>query len=481
MKRRIRGWRACTGCLAGIVAFFMLVAACATDLLMVGNGTAAFCPEDADWIVTTPDFPRFFKNASATDLARALNDEAPRYYADWQLAVRRDTGIRPTPLRWRVWLGREFLAAVSSDGWGACVRPGFMLRAVDTLCGLRGWRPAVRRFGPYYYAWRDGALIFSRSEKYVLASLDAQPFNPPHARMTNDLWVFESRACRSAVRFFPKTNINITCWLEGGPITPRQTSPTLCDWPSGVTTAWATASRPADLRILAEAVSAIIVRHTEFSTRPWFVSLQQFAGQAAAPWAFQTLPADWDAHVVEFALVLFDIDVSEPIPVPEVGAVLRGKQEVLGQHPFEPLAAAGPLLPYEWDGQPGLIAPRQGEKAAMCLSSQGRDWLVASQEPVMARLLRALRQAPQPKNDCGEHAADAVTAIDWARAAKQAQSLARKWADLELFPRMNGEDVNEELIPLLRALERLGGARLYWAQEDARLVCRGALTGEAGP
>lgn len=99
----------------------------------------------------------------------------------------------------------------------------------------------------------------------------------------------------------------------------------------------------------------------------------------------------------------------------------------------------------------------------------------------MARLLRALRQDPERQGDCGGDKADAVVGLDWAKVSKRMQSLARQWAELEFFPRMNGEDVNEVVMPLLQVIEQQGCARLYWKQEEGNLVCWGYLTGESSP
>lgn len=474
MRKRIRGWR-------GWLAAVALLTALALADLVLARGPVAYCPEDARWVVTAADFPAFYRDLLETDLAKAVNDEAPEHYAEWQLAVRQATGIRPTPLRWRVWLGPRLVAAASDDGWGACVRPGIILRVADSLRGLGGWRPAVRQFGPYYYAWRDGALIFSKSEKYVLASFEAEPFDPPRLPMTSEVWAFESRAARSAVCIRPGRHIYVTGWLETGAPDPDLLSPDLDLLPEDAAIAWVAAPDMQSLRDFAGAVYAVADRHTRMSQRPSFKLVTNLLQKAAKPWKFDALPPDWDRQLAGCLLVLLDVDDSEPLPVPEVGLIFDAKGEALGSHPLEPLTANGPAMPYEWDGRPGVVAPRAGEKAALCLTSMGSFWLAASQEPAMTRLLRAIQKPREPVMEViGRFA---IVAVNWSKVAGKTESLARQAAKIELLPSLNTADFEKTAVPLLRVLHGLGSARLHFSpskEDGRRLEFHGALTGEPG-
>ncbi|HUW60692.1 MAG TPA: hypothetical protein VMZ06_06765 [Candidatus Bathyarchaeia archaeon] len=469
MRKRIRGWR---GWLAAVA---LLAALLVNMFLMFFRSDVVYCPHDAQWIISSEDFPAFYRNLLKTDLAKAVNDEAPEHYAAWQLAVRQDTGIRPTPLRWRVWLGRRLFAAVSENGWGACVRPGMLLRVADTLRGVGHWRPAVRQFGPYYYAWRGGALIFSCSEKYVLNALRAQPCDSPlGGPFSDELWVYETQAARFALRIRPSRHIHVSGWLEGGQLAARQSPLGLDSPPEDAAIAWAAASTPKDLRVLAEAVWRALDRHARVSVRPWFQALKDLAQKAVSSWSLDALSPNWDQQLTECSLLLFDVDDSEPLPVPEIGLVLRSNKVAGGSHPLESITNSGPRLPYEWDGHPGIVAPRAGEKAAICLTSSGADWLAASQEPAMARLIAILQQ---PTQQCQVDKSNAVVAVNWTKAAARAQPLARKAAALELFSGLNSTDLEKRVAPLLRALARQGCAHLHWRQNDGRLEFSGALTG----
>lgn len=476
MRKRIRG------CLIGGIFLILALTAVCVDVRMTGKADALYCPEDAEWIAVVSDLPKMAERALRTSAFEALNEQAPDYWAKFQLSVRRDVGIRPTPLRWRVWLGRQFAGAVSPDGAGACVRPGVLLRVADAVRGLGGWRPAVRKFGPYYYGWREGALIFSRSEKYVLASLEAAPFRPPYMPYRPVLSLYEGRDALSAIRVW-SSSVDIGCegWIEPCSEAARPLQPELTLLPLDSAIAWAAAPRMRNLRELGAAVGEMVTRHTAVEERPWYLLASRLVKQAAAFDLFDGLPNDWDPNVQGSLVTLLDIDTSEALPVPEIGAVFQAAGDAAAPHPLEPLTRDGPAIPYEWDGQPGVMAPRAGEKATLCLSSAGQFWLAASQEPAMARLVRAAQNPRgQAKELIGEFA---VVEVNWTAAASKAEALARQAAKFELLPHMNAEDLEAKVLPLLRALGSQGRARLDFTPSDdgRRLEFHGSLTSEAEP
>ena len=471
MNRRIR-WSLAAGLVAAAVAVVAL------DFRLTTPGRAMFCPPEAEWIAVASDFPSVYAKFENSPLGEALNTGLPDLRSQWQLAVRLDTGIRPTPTRWRVWLGREFLAAVSRDGRGGSFRPGVLLRAADAARGMGRWRPAVRRFGPYYYAWRDGAVIFSRSEKFVQASLDAEPFvYKPSQRA---VWVFETRDARSAIGIRPDGDVEFTGWLEKR-VSARGGLTRRCQLlPEDAAIAWVAAADTRNLRAIRSAVWDLLERHAGLSESQWFEPAADLIEHAARPWALDLLPADWDSEVAACLVALLDIDVSETLPVPEVGAIFAARQQPLGPHPLEPLKAGGPAFSYEWDGQSGIVAPRAGEKASLCLASSGSSWLAASQEPAMSRLIRALAE---PRfNFKREIGSIAVGEIDWGKAADRAETVGRQAARLELLPRVDAAHFDGAIAPLLRELARLGHAQFeFFAAEDGeRLEFSGTLTRGTG-
>ena len=209
-------------------------------------------------------------------------------------------------------------------------------------------------------------------------------------------------------------------------------------------------------------------------------ALMGAAATLGEAWRLGAPAAQLAAQGDECALALVGLDTAAPTPVPELALVIRCPAPVSGPHPLGPVLipptepamdAASFPLPCEWAGEPGLLAPLLGEKLAVCLGQSGRDWLAASQEPVMASLAGHLAEGP-------EVAADVALRGDWETIGKAVERLLHRAGELELVPRMGEADVEAELVPVARGLSRLGVLELDGQAEGTWLNFKGALARE---
>jgi hypothetical protein len=469
MLKRLRRWRAllCTLAVIGILAWL--------DDRVTSSPTPGYCPETAAWIVAAQDFGVFYSGIQRSDAARAAADDLRQPLSAVELAVRKTTGIRPTPLRWRAWMGRSLLAARADSGFGFCVRPGLLLRAAD-CCGRvilrRPVEGGISTFGPVFYAWRDGFLIVSESRDYVAQCLTApEPaLEPSEGR--DDLRIHLGRPYRMVIHLYARDGLPVSGWINQT-ITRRTTPLTLPDAWSEPPILTVASSKWNDLiaafRMLAvvaaPGVTASVPAETETQLISWLKALTR---AAAAQWHLDSLPEDWDAQVDECAVALTDIDTDETTPVPEAALVLRPARPVYGPHPLERLVPADGVLPYEWDRHPGVIVPWMGEKLSACFASDERNWFVTSQGPAMARLVGSLREANPLQ-------ADVAVRLCWNKLAVRAEILLRKAAELELIPRMNAKDAQDRLVPYIKAMARLGALRLDGRSAGDRVTFAGFL------
>ena len=459
LGKSLRRWGVPLGAAAALVLLVWI------DAQVKRAPIPGYCPENTAWVAAAEDFGRFYEGLQHCDAASALSDHAPHGLFDYELAVGEATGIRPTPLRWRVWMGNAFLAGASPEGVGFCTRPGVLLRAADAL-RRRLVRPvyggSVFTLGRLFYGWRNGFLIVSQSHRYVTASLDADAPEVAGSRGRDELRVHAMHDRRAVVRIRAADGLPISGWVTG--------TVSKCKAPLSLPDAWpeaplmsVSASRWADLARLPQLIhSAAAPGHV------WPRWLERVVETASEQWGVDRLPEDWDALVRECSLAVMDVDTEEVTPVPEVGVVMRGEGSARGPHPLEALGPEGQTIPYEWNGQPGLLAPWLGEKLTVCLGSYDRDWLVTSQEPVMNDLIGSLRPAHPVE-------ADVVVRVNWQKLAATAGVLVRKAADFELIPRMNAQDAQERLIPFVEAASELGSARLEGHCRGDRIAFRGFL------
>ena len=460
--RRVRGplrrWRGLL-CAVGLLA-----ALAAVDARLKTGGGGGYCPEEAVWILAAEDFPSFWKGFVESNTVRAFNEQAPDWLGRFQLATRKLTGIRPTPTRWRVWLGNTFLAAGCAEGVGLCVRPGILLRVVhafrEVFQGVEATE-GVFAFGPLSYAWREQFFIVSDAPGYVRACLSAQAPALEESHAPDEIRLCSTGHCRGFLRIRGEDELPVAGWINMN--TAHRARPlTLPNaWPDDPIAA-ITASRWTDMR--AVAAWALDFCHSQGIREEirgmWEAVLHQ--------WELDSLPKDWDAAVDECSLAITALDTDETLPVPEVAAVMRTRDLAEGPHPLQALVADRDALPYEWGDTAGWIAPWLSEKLAPCLACSGRDWLVTSQEPVMARLVGRLGQGAPVE-------ADIALRIDWQRLADCGQRLVRSAAELELIPRMNPRDAEQKVIPYLQGIGQAGALFLKGTCVEGRLSFEGYL------
>ena len=430
--KALRPWRVLLGALVLVVVLGSIDARMKRP--PSGAGREGHSPGSARWTAAASDFGWVCGAFEHSDAGVRVAEELSKQVAACRLAVRKTTGIRPTAMRWRVWMGHQLLAAVSAEGVGACVRPGLLMRAasgVHRLVGEGGSPDGIRTYAGMFYAWRGGFLIFSPSREYVAASLSSEPLTLAYAQAGDGLRVQRHGERPWLVRLLPRDGWPVSGWM-GGSVVRRTTPLSAPDaWPD-VPIVSVSASRCSGLAaILSSAGAALgdVLTDAVDEGLP-IVDLNEAArllDAVAWPWSLDPLPEAWDAAVDECSLALVGLDTDETIPVPEVALVMRSAGPAEGDHPLGAWASSDTAIDYEWDARPGVLAPWVGEKLTLCLGRCGNDWLAASQEPVMAVVNGRLRGAPSV-------AADAAVRVDWASLAECVEDLLRSGVELELVP-----------------------------------------------
>ena len=465
--RRIpRGWIVFGLALAALACFGWLDARKRQEAPSQG-----YCPASARWVVLADDFSALWGATAKTDAVARLREEWPRPLDNLELAIRKATGIRPTPSRWRLWMGNRFLLGGAPEGTGICVYPGLLTRAADLVHRLvapsRAQGAGIRRFGELYYAWKDGFLIASRSREYVVAC-----FEGPHPELgastgNDEIRILWRGTREGEFRIRAANELPVEARIRTS-ITPRSRPLTLPGaWPEPPVLSIA-ASKWRDLHSLLAFVEE------PFQENQTWRRAKRVAETMWERWGLTPLDANWDAAVDECAIAVTSMDWSETLSAPDVAMVLRCEDPVAGGHPLGPLFEPSEPIPYEWRREPGVLAPLFGEEAAICLSRSGRDWLVTSREPLMDALTGAL--------NAGQKAdADLALRLRWDIIGESAYYLIQAMSEAELVPHRNRGDVAVDLLPIALGLGRLGRAELDGKAEGAWLVLEGILAGPFEP
>ncbi|MCC6487071.1 MAG: hypothetical protein IT364_06185 [Candidatus Hydrogenedentes bacterium] len=461
IRNGLRGWRS-------LLAFVVLL----VILVWLDQRTLAAAPvhgirpQGAAWVLSTADFPGFWRRLAQGDVFQRMRKDWPRPQGAFELAMRLDTGVRPTPLRWRVWLGKRFTLAESQGEVGLCVFPGILLRTVDWSARIIGHQPdsdGIAIYGPYHYAWRDGFLIASRSRDYVMNCLVNGDAGPLRSGSDGELAFQWTGDHEGYMRTLPGPGLRV----EGR----VHMSLTDGEGPLSLTNAW---PHSPVLSITARATDdllsvAAVVQDAADSLPAW-AAQEQLLSTALSRWDTSLLPENWDAGVHHAAFALLDVSVEDTLPIPDAALVLRGGAASGATHPLAPLASGHASIPYEWEGQPGLYIPWLGEQLSPCLGRSGRDWIVTLNEPSMAALAGSLSPGPAETADV-----DLAVRMSWEKAGKAAQGIARSIAYNSLLPRMNAEETRRALPPKIDALSRLGALHINARAEGEWLSFDGNL------
>jgi len=434
------------------------------DARMKRAETVGYCPADAMWVAAAADFPALWNQIAQTDVARRLAGPEMLWRRDLDALFNVVTGKPLTPVQWRRWWGTRFLAAQSPAGRGFCVQPGVAMRLTDWAqhrLGKVSNEYGIRANQGVFYAWRDGCLIISTSRDYVVACLTGGRTVREAFAQPDEIGLRWFGPGEGVVRIRAQNGLPVTGSIQAA-VSHRDTPLTLVEaWPDAPLVA-VTTSRLADLR------TAFAWVGEAGDHCPLFADLRRLASLLSRQWHRDRLPDGWDDAIGECAVALLDVDTTASLPVPEAAMIFRQEAPLPGAHPLSPLAAGAQPVPYEWNGQPGLVVPWLGEKMALCLGRDGPNWLVATQEPRMNALVGRL-DAGRPVT------ADMSVEVNWRKAGACAEALIRQAAVAELIPRMDLDDAEAQLVPWARALGRLGRLHIEFRSQNDRLAFEGFL------
>lgn len=431
MGRRIRRWLLAMGVVAAVAAGF------AMDLrLKTAGGAPGYVPADARWVAYAPRLDRLWDYATCSGAFGAAPEavladnpacrflkEWPRPYGAMELAIRKSTGIRPTPARWGLWMGKGLLAFGTGDGVGFCTRPGLLLRAAHFF--NRNAENEIFRYGPYAYAWRDGCCIFSTSPKVVAAALSAPAYAPDalpeqeEVRIDWHAWPETVAFVRPEQGWAIRGRMRMTVAPSAGPLTLAEA------WPEGVLLD-AAASDGRAVAVVAN----------------W---LRQAAGTLPEWMALDAAVPPWAAEVAGDRACAAALLATGEQQAPSLAWALR--------------------LPVLTPEEPHPMSATTAAPSPPALARTGETWLAAS-DPGMLPALET-----QPVAGAGAKA-EAVLRVDWTRTGKVLEQYLRARADKDesLVP-----PVETNGAPAARALAQLGALRIEGHAQGDALVFKGRL------
>ncbi|NUM52172.1 MAG: hypothetical protein HUU46_00880 [Candidatus Hydrogenedentes bacterium] len=460
-RKLITGWR--------LLFFTILVCAvflAVDDRFVRGAPARGFYPRSTYLMVSSWDFPRAWTTIDRGDVFERMKEDWPRPYRELELATRLTTGIRPTPERWNIWLGCRTVFAVAPEGVGITAYPGRLLRWADALRGAFGFGPGNNGIGQYrdvYYAWRDGYLIASPSRAYVAAACIDETAPLLHSDSDALLTIQWEGAHRGFVNLAPGDGMPISGQVEftatdgARPITLPQS------WP--VEPAVSISARNiGDIARAWTALDAALARAEIYGP------LRAVTAKAIAAWGVRPPAADAFESADHVSIVLLDVDNSGSVPIPRAALAARFADSAPNVQPLAEMFAERQTVPYEWKGSAGIMAPLLGMAFSPCVAETPYDWILTTNESVMADVAGNLSEGPA----CGADV-DIALRASWEKLGAIAEALVLRAAEDGLVPRRSSEDIKADVIPRLTALSRLGGLTVDGVAREGTLKFSGYL------
>ncbi len=455
----MRGWYVLLAALLLLVIFLV------ADARLKRAPHPGFAPADARWRVFAPDTPFFWSRLETTPEMQAFRRNLSKPLARFELEVRKGAGIRPIPPRWGLWLGRQTLASGGPAGAGICVYPGILLRTAEKVLSRTAGRTSspIQLHGPYHYAWRDGFLIVSTSRAYVEAAL-AAPQAAPSAELARDAMELRwSAEPAGQVVVSAQNGLPVHGTLAAHLSRRREplTLPGAFPDPPIISI---TASNWAELK------NSLALAALPWRERPWFRAAHEGMRALLQTWGFPLPRPGWDARIDQCALALFGLHAREGWAVPEAALALRCPGELKAPHPLAVLAAPE-AIPFVWGGYDGSLTPVWGDAAALCIGRSAQDWLVATREPLMARLAKGMA-AGHPVE------AEVAVRICWTKTGPLLRTLIERAGEWNLVPGRDAREVIGEYGPVAVLVGQLGELEVEAsAVSEDRIEIRGHLAG----
>lgn len=460
-RKLVTGWR----------LLFAAIAACGVlwglnEHFIRAAPARGFYPPDTYLMLSSWDFPRAWLAIDHSDVFERMEEDWPRPYRDLELQMRLVTGVRPTPERWSIWLGRRLVFACAPEGTGLTAYPGRLLRWAHALRGLVGYGPdteGIARYRDLYYAWRDGYLIASASREYVAAALTGASAPLLHSNSDALMTLQWEGVHAGYVNIRRGDGLPVAGQLDFA-VTDGARPLTLPNaWPRRPAISL-TARDAGDLWEVWSALDNALARSTDYA------AASSGAAKAWTAWGLQRPGLDWTTGADHLSLALLEVDTRSTLPVPGVAWAMRFSDEAPGLEPLERVFASRPFVPYQWDGNHGFMAPILGMEMSPCAVRTLHDWVLTTTEPLMAEVAGHLADGPA----CAAEV-DVALRASWSELGKIAEGLALRLAEDELIPRMNTDDIGATVVPKIKALSMLGEIALDGVAREGTLKFSGHL------
>lgn len=428
---------------------------------MIDSPEAGFVAEDAIWRVEASDLPAFLGRWNALNTSKAMRRASPALHLALPLAIRQVTGVRPTPDRIRLWLGRTLLVSGGDDGWCLSVRPGVAMYLASWLGGPVRAGEEGDFWRDYVSAWKDGFLLVASSQTYLDKVLAAGKSLKRSNVPQDAVRISWEGSTPGALEIEAAEQIPVLFSLKV-PAAPGSTLRYAAGWPDTLLTVNAHRGAPLvqavrnGLRWMDGQLTPATAQATHSLIANWW--------SAYCPLSLESAPVDeWAAGV---AAVNFQAEI------PVVESIWAGwatdPSAILSQLPAD-------RQEHRWDETTGWLLPVTGDARTWAIAEREGTTFLTSHENRMPALLATARREPE--------AGVAALNLSWKPFVGALRGLLLRAANEGLLPGYSEDDVQADWLPCVDAFADWGTLQLHANEVDGAIAGDGwiALGAELVP
>ncbi|MGC8737969.1 MAG: hypothetical protein ACP5UA_04885 [Candidatus Hydrogenedens sp.] len=132
-------------------------------ILTPEQGFHGYVIQDTNLSIYFPDFPYFWSSVKKQPITISASKYLFEYLYNMELFFRKKWGIRPTPFRWYLWVGKPLLISWNKQGdYLVSIKPGRLFRLF--LLSLWNMSNNIIDNREYYCIWKGNELLISNKD-----------------------------------------------------------------------------------------------------------------------------------------------------------------------------------------------------------------------------------------------------------------------------------------------------------------------------
>lgn len=423
--------------------------------------------EEATLTIYFPDFPSFWKTEKEQNLTSSISKYLFEYLYGIELFFRKSFGIRPTPLRWKIWAGEPLVISWNDSGdYLVSFKPNILFHLFIAPKGkTNGFNLADGSLsdGKFYYRWQNNELLISNSETLLSHFI---PFSmKPLSISKNVNYIELGRKNKLSMFISAEKNNHIE-----GEITINGSKKYSLKSPldlTGTNYSFAISYTPFIKLLSDKSIQKTFrVLFPKNLMQPLYIWLATFKNTPIEEIYLKMR----DEKLLEDGILLYlgtSKKYSNPIPLISIWFPCEDGNfiSLLSKHNLE--------LPYysgRWGSYEGYLIPIWNNAICLSLVYYRDGWLICSQESIMAELLASLSQTDS------QNAPD--MSIHFPQLSEDIERLLLWCARLELLNGTNERDINNLFSPWKQLMKEMGSFHLYADYLEAKGEMAFSFSGE---